>query len=171
MPRSATCRKPGSRLDNGPPRLVVVKGGRQYRRDGDLGPAKFVAKVGLDVQATVRIEAKDVKARSSNRAWLSIPKLNEHRCHADALSGELRETMLGGVREHLLEKADWKAIEMVVLAQQERSGRDAHDVFLPIEHHSGKMETRSDGAIICMVRVRRSESNPTMHTAAKVKRK
>jgi hypothetical protein len=107
--------------------VEVLKCCGQYRRDGDLGPAEFLPKVGCDIEAAVFVEGEDVKARSSNRAWPSIPKLNDYLRLADALSSELYEAMSGGICEHLFEPTDWKPIESIVLGQQENSGRDAHD--------------------------------------------
>lgn len=88
LPAAAACRKSRCRVDNGSSPLKVVKCRSQYRRNCDFSPAEFLSKEGGDIEAAARIEAEDVKAGSSNRAWPSIPKLNEHFGHADALSSE-----------------------------------------------------------------------------------
>lgn len=125
LPAAATCRKPCCGFDHGPLGPGVDRCRIHYRGDCHLGAAEFPLQISCDIEASVRIEGKYVKARAHDRAGPSAPKLNAHLRCGDALPGELRARMLRWTCQHLFELDDREPKEAIVSVEKNGPIRDS----------------------------------------------
>jgi len=101
---------------------VVLGLGRQ----GRLGAGELLLQEAGSVQSPQSVNGQDGKRRPYGRDRPVIGHFNELTCHSDTLTGELRETVVGLIPEHPVERGIRKPKDATLGIDDEFATRQTH---------------------------------------------